>query len=141
MHLGYKITESISLKSRIEWLWVEKSNGEESNGLLLYQDFLFRPLNKPLDITIRYAVFDVPDYDSRIYAYENGLPGDYSFPVMFGKGIRTYLLLKYQFNHIAVAWLKISRTLYPGEKNIGSGYDQIEGDHRTDIKLQLRFKL
>lgn len=140
LHLGFYITESITLKNRIEWLWVNKSNGVKTTGFLIYQDLLFRPLNKPFDVTIRYAIFDASDYDSRLYAFENGMPGDYSFPVIYGKGIRTYLLLKYQINHFADAWLKVSRTFYPGEKNIGSGYDQIEGDHRTDLKLQIRFK-
>lgn len=36
--------------------------------------------------------------------------------------------------------MKVSRSWFIDAESIGSGYSQIEGNQRTEVKFQLRFK-
>jgi hypothetical protein len=58
---------------------------------MISQDLFYRPLGKKYSFNFRYAVFNCPDFNTRIYAYENDIQGVYSVPFYYGKGSRFYL--------------------------------------------------
>ena len=113
---------------------------ENSNGFLIYQDVLYRPDDKPFDITLRYALFDTDDYDARIYAYENDVLYAFSIPGYYYNGSRFYILLKWEILDNLDFWLRFSQTFFNNQSTIGSGLDEIEGNARSEIKVQLRLK-
>ena len=139
--IKYKISKSIVFKNRIDYILYKELAGESKPGYMIYQDILYRPLEFPLEITFRYALFDTKGYDSRVYSYENDVLYAFSVPAYFDKGHRFYLMIRYKALKQLDLWLRISRTLFDNKNSIGSGADKIEGNKRTDVKVQLLLKL
>ncbi len=139
-NFSYSLSERISLKNRMELMRLTKKEDNE-NGYLLYQDINYHIPSHSLTVYMRYAIFDTDSYLSRIYSYENDLLYSFSFPSYYLKGSRTYLMLKYSLNKRLDSWFKISRTFYNNTNKIGTSLNQIDGNTKTDISLQLRLKI
>lgn len=138
LHIEYRISQNILLKTRIEHAYF---NGDfPENGFLIFQDFQFNPQSFPLNFTTRFAWFNTDSYDSRIYAYENDLLYTFSVPAFYGKGIRTYINLKYRISKKAECWIKFGNTLWTDRETISSGYNEIDGKCKSELKFQLRLK-
>jgi hypothetical protein len=138
-HVNHGIPGPFSFRSRVEWAFYHHGNNKE-NGLLLFQDVLFRSDKLPFDIIARYAIFDTDGYYSRIYTYENNVLYAFSIPAYQDKGSRAYLLFKYRPFDFLDCWLRVAHTHYPREEEIGSGLQAIDGNKKTDVVAQLRFK-
>lgn len=139
-HAGLQLSSSIAMRTRIEAVWVQSESKKLRRGGLMYQDLLYRSLESPWDFTLRYALFDAPDFDARLYAYENDVLYAFSFPFYYGRGSRAYFLIKYQMNRSLDFWLRISQTFYPWQQQIGSGNELIDGNTSTEVKFQMRMK-
>ncbi len=136
-HWQYHLNEKILLKNRIEKVFFCSS--EKTSGIMFYQDIGFKPDNGPLGLDFRYAVFDTDSYKSRIYAYENDVLYAFSVPAYYGKGYRTYINLKYRYKNTDW-WLKLARTGYTDRKTVGTGLNQINGNSKTDLRIQVRLR-
>lgn len=139
--LSYKISDRYRIKSRIEWVHVTKTNEYDENGYLIYQDLIYKPLSSKWSYTLRYALFDTPGYNSRIYAYENDVLYSFSIPAYYYKGNRAYLMIQYSPNNKIDLWVRIGQFFYYNRNVIGSGLDEIQGNTKTDLKIQLRISL
>ncbi len=139
LNYDQRINSQWSFKSRFEW--VGYTFGDlKSNGFLFFQDLKFRLKKYPLTIYGRYAVFDTDNFDSRIYAYENDLLGVFSIPSYFDKGIRTYMMFKYDLGNKIDLWLRWDVFSYANRDTISSGLEEIQGSERTTIKSQIKIK-
>ncbi len=141
IHINYVISPSFIFKDRAELIVYNQKNKPESQGFIMYHDILYRPESKPFEITLRYAIFDTDDYDSRVYAYENDVLYAFSIPAFSGKGSRVYAMLRLKAHRSLDLWLRVSQTWYSDRKLIGSGLDVIDGNRKTDLKIQLRWKI
>jgi hypothetical protein len=119
----------------VEIVWFDKGD-ERSNGFLTFFDFIYKPLMKPFSGNIRLQYFETDDYDSRIYAYENDVLYSYSIPVFYDKGYRYYINLNYDLSKKISIWFRWAQTIYPDKKIIGSGLDEINGNKKSDFKVQ-----
>ncbi|MGQ7869578.1 helix-hairpin-helix domain-containing protein [Sunxiuqinia sp. sy24] len=138
VHVSGALSERFFLKSRIEWVWYE--HDETADGWLVYQDFGYKSVQNKTNWWLRLAYFKTDNYDSRVYAYENDLLYQFSVPAFYGEGIRFYLNGKVKICENVEGWIKASRSWFLGVNSIGSGYSQIDGNQRTEVKFQLRFK-
>ena len=140
-HISYDVHPQIKLKSRIEYqIFETKSDGKQS-GFLIYQDIAYKTKNQKLSLMGRFALFDVEDYDSRIYAYENDLLYVFSIPAYYNRGVRVYGLLSYKITDKVQFWMKIANTWYENVDEISSGLNRIEGSNKTEFRCQLRIKI
>lgn len=139
IHIQYQLSPCILLKSRIEH--VSYFGAEKEHGLLAFQDVQLASESLPLNLTVRLGWFNTDGYNSRIYTWENDLLYAYAIPAYYGKGFRSYLNMKYRLASNLDVWLKLGNSLYPRAASIGSGYNQIDGNQKTELKFQLRFKL
>jgi hypothetical protein len=139
MQISYKINSAVTLRNRVELLWYDKKGTNQENGFLTYFDFLYRPLLKPYSATLRLQYFETDGYNSRLYAYENDVLYSYSIPVFFDKGYRYYLMLNYDLTKKMSLWFRWAQTIYRDKNLIGSGLDEIEGNKKTEVKLQARY--
>ncbi len=139
-HLNYRLGPSWILKNRIEAISYQKSEQNPSMGYIIYQDVLYRPHAGFYELSFRYSLFQSEDYDSRLYTYENDVLYAFSIPAFYGKGSRVYLMLKLKAHRKLDFWARIGRTWYADRYSIGTGLETIEGQSRTDVKLQLRWK-
>ncbi len=134
----YKMSSSIILKSRFEFVTLIKSESFPENGFLGFFDLSYVPLMKPLSGNLRIQYFETDNYDTRIYAYESDVLFYHSIHAFFNRGIRYYININYDLHPRVTVWLKTARSVYPGNSSIGSGPDEIPGIHRTEIRLQMR---
>ncbi|OYT17711.1 MAG: hypothetical protein B7C24_01105 [Bacteroidetes bacterium 4572_77] len=140
-HISYKLHPLFTLKNRIEYQVYKTPSQGAQPGFLIFQDIQYKSKNQKLGLTARFALFDVDDYDSRIYAYENDLLYVFSVPAYYNRGIRAYGLMSYKVSDKIQFWFKIANTWYENKEEISSGLNLIKGSHKTEIRGQLRIKI
>lgn len=140
-NISYTISKSIKLRNRIELIDYKLAENKTEKGYLIYQDVVYSRLGKPLSITFRYAIFQTDSYDSRIYAYENDIPGSFSIPAYYDRGSRFYIMLDYNLTRRIELWLRYSQTYYDNKDVISEGsLTEIQGNTKSEIRAQVRFK-
>ncbi|MCK9290686.1 MAG: hypothetical protein WCR58_04700 [Bacteroidales bacterium] len=140
-HINYLLGSDWILKNRAELIHYQKTDQPASIGYILYQDVLYRPADKFYELSMRFALFQSDTYDSRVYTYENDVLYAFSIPAFAGKGTRAYLMVKLKAHPRLDIWVRVAQTWYADQHTIGSGLETIEGNTRTEAKLQLRWKL
>lgn len=136
---AYKINPTITIRNRVEMIWYNKKEENAERGFLVFADAIYKPMMKPFSGVLRLQYFETDGYNSRLYAYENDVLYSYSIPVFFDKGCRYYLTLNYDLSKKTSFWLRWAQTIYRDKKIIGSGLDEISGNRKTEIKLQVRY--
>jgi hypothetical protein len=137
---SFKVSESIKLKGRIELVNYNKEESPFETGYLIYQDIVFKAKSSPFSFSFRYGIFDTESFNSRIYAYENDVLYSFSIPAYSNKGTRTYLSMRYRVMKGIDVWLRYALTYYDDLDLISSGLEEIQGNHKQEIKAQVRFK-
>lgn len=138
LDVSYLMRSGFSTKTRIQHSNVSFNN-KNTNGFILAQDISYK--KSDFSISARYALFDTDDYDNRQFIYERDLLYVYSIPFFYNKGVRYYMVFKYDFVKQVSFWLKFAQTNYFNVANIGSGLEEIPGDTRSSISFQVRFRL
>lgn len=138
-HISYKVSPSVTLRARAEAIWYDRDGDEAEQGFMVYTDFNYKPMLKPLSFNLRLQFFETDDYNSRIYAYENDVLYGYSIPPLYGKGFRWYTNVNYDITRNISVWFRLARSYYPDQTSIGTGLDEIPYNHRTDYRVQVRF--
>jgi len=136
-HIAYKISRTLELSNRIEWLTYQK-NPTTEHGFMIYQDVLYKPIHLPLTFSARYCIFDTDGYDSRLYEYETDVLYAFSVPALYDKGTRFYFNVKYSISDKIDLWLRFDQTYYSNLKTISSGLTQINGNTKSEVKIQLQ---
>ncbi len=92
-----KMDNTWELGFRTEFVIPSKSVNKQAPASSVSQSIYFHPLGKSISANARYSVFNCPSFDSRIYEYENDLPGAFSIPFYYGRGSRFYLNVNFKF--------------------------------------------
>lgn len=131
LNLVRNLSEKVVLRSRAEYTFYRKQSSER--GFLLFQDVVFKPVEKPFSMNARVALYRTDGYNSRLYAYENDVLYSFSVPPLYGKGIRGYLNLQRTFGDRLTVWLKgaITRNLEQADA----------GKNRGELKVEIRYEL
>ncbi|GGG86284.1 hypothetical protein GCM10007415_19750 [Parapedobacter pyrenivorans] len=136
----YKLNAIWSMRNRVELSHYQKEGDVTELGLMVYHDVIYKPMHARLSGNMRLAVFGIPGYNTRIYAYENDVLYAYSFPLYHNDGIRAYLNLRYRFARKMDIWLRYATFVYRDVTEVGSGLDAIAGNRRSDIRIQWRWR-
>lgn len=139
-HINYQINSKWQFKNRVEISRYQKGTEPSESGYVLYQDVSSSPFPFPLTFSVRYALFDTDSYNSRIYTYESDVLYAFSIPALYDKGMRFYLMARYQSKNRLTLWLRYSQTWYSHKSELGTGMDQIAGNTRSEVKIQARWK-
>ena len=140
-NITYELGWDIHCANKAEYAHYRNEDGSNEHGYFLCQDIAYKPENLPFSLTFRYAIFDAKDYSARVYAYENDVLYSFSVPAMYGKGMRFYLLGKVKLFNSLTLYARIGRTIYSDRNTVGTGLSQIEGNHKTDLKVEAIWKL
>jgi DNA uptake protein ComE-like DNA-binding protein len=140
-NLSVQISPDIKLKSRIEYTQVDHAQQANEEGVAFAQDLIYKKMKFPFTFTLRYAIFDTKSFDSRVYVYENDVLYGYSVPALYYKGQRAYFMVNWDITRNFEIWVRVAQTLYDNQKvqSVGS-LNQIDSNHKTELKLQARFK-
>lgn len=137
--VNYKIDAAFTVRSRVELLWYNKRDEKGEKGFLSFFDIIYKPMLKPYAGNIRLQYFETDSYDARIYAYENDVLYSYSIPSFYDKGWRYYLNLNYELNSKLSFWIRWAQTIYRDKNAIGSGLDEIKGNRKSEVRLQVQW--
>lgn len=130
-----------STKNLIEISYTDSLNQHPSVGFAASQDISYTFEKIPLRIDLRCLLFDAPNYDNRFYLYEKDILYAFSIPMIYRKGMRYYLNLKYEADKNWSFWFKIAQTVYGDmRKSIGSGNEEIQGNKKTDMRFMLSYR-
>ena len=140
-NINYQIGRDFHFTNKAEYANYHNDDGSNEHGYFLCQDIAYKPENLPFSLTFRYALFDAKDYNARVYAYESDVLYSFSVPALYGKGMRFYLLGKVKLFNSLTLYARIGRTIYSDRDEIGSGLTLIEGNHKTDLKVEAIWKL
>lgn len=136
----YTVAPGLTMRSRLQaGTFGYTSSTTASAGFALIQDATYE--RGRLSLSGRVALFGTDDYDSRQYAYERDVLYAFAFPAYFDRGIRHYLLARYQVNRHLDIWFRYARTDITNQPDIGSDLDLITTPHKTEMKLQVRWRL
>lgn len=137
-HLKYKISLLIEAESRFEQSQFSIINAADAYGTLIYQDLKFKLYRNKFTVNTRLALFDIDNFNARIYAFEDNVPYNYSVPMFQNSGVRFYLMASYKIAKNIKVFSRFSNTQYSNLKSIGSGLEQINGNTQSDLMMQLQ---
>lgn len=140
LEFNWKVNRRYNFQQRTEISQYQKGIKNKEYGFLIYQDASYAPMSAALSGNIRLAYFQTDSYNSRIYAYEDNVlygasSGNYS-----GKGIRSFLNIRYKAMRKMDLWARYALFVYRDVEKIGSGLDEIEGNKKAELKLQIRYQ-
>jgi hypothetical protein len=134
----YVLMRGLSLKSRVQWGAYQYTGRSASRGFAFVQDATLD--YRRLSLSGRIALFGTDDYDSRQYVYERDVLYAFSFPAYFNQGIRHYLLAQYNLNRHLDIWVRWARTDVINQPTVGSDLDLINAPHKSEVKVQARWR-
>jgi len=135
---------SCRLRSRIEWMGFSCPSQDgvitleprHETGFLCFQEIRFQA-RKLATVMARWTSFDTDSYDSRIYMFETDLPGILNNRPFCHSGSRWSLLVRVQPRSWLCLSIKYGITWLDNQSSIGTGLDEISGDHVKDLNLQI----
>ncbi|MFA6199880.1 MAG: hypothetical protein WC679_05705 [Bacteroidales bacterium] len=138
IQLRYTFTpnESLMFKTRIGYSQTQIYTSNKNKGAFISQDLIFKKYKFPLSLKLRLAYFNTNDYDNAFYIYEYSLPLTYSSSQLYDKGIRSYIMLNYDFTRDMSLTARYVITYYTNKTFIGSSNDKIEGKKKQEIGVQ-----
>ena len=139
LHFAHRLNRNLELRNRVEFSFYKDDTGL-SRGFMAYQDVIYDFENTPLSITSRLAYFDTNDYQSAIYAYENDVLNNFTILPYYYRGSRFYCNLSYKGIKNLLLEARLARTVLTNRNVISSGLEEIEGNQRTDFKVQVRWQ-
>lgn len=131
--LACLLEECFSFRVLLDYLSVRPQGGDRSCGLLLFQQLSYRFQQFPLQLSVHYALFDTDDYSSRLTVYERGMLYSFPFVSFYGRGSRSSLYARYDFNRYLTGIVKMSRSKYKETADAGK-------NSRSDVDCQLVWK-
>ncbi len=137
---SYRVSPGVTLRTRIESVDYQRGSNPVDHGFLIYQDIIHRPKKGRVEFTGRIALFSTDSYDSRIYAFESDIPGVFSLPPIYGRGMRWYTMLRWSVARNIDVWARYGITMFTDRDRISSGLQEISGSNKSDLKMELRVK-
>ena len=138
--IDWVLNQSLSLQHRIELSIYKKGTVQQEIGKLVYSDFNYHRPSTKVSCNLRIAYFATPSYNSRIYAYEDDVLYGASFGAYSDEGFKTYGNIRYRVTKNIDLWTRYSIIVYHGKEVISSGLDEIQGNKKSDVKLQIRYQ-
>jgi hypothetical protein len=131
----YPLNRNFAMHHRAEMIRV----GQEQ-GFVLLHDLVYQPLQSKFSGNMRMAVFNVSDYDARIYAFQNDVLYSYSIEAYQNRGFQLYVNTRYTMRKGLDFWLRYESKRYTNLSSVGSGLTAINGNHQSEVKIQVRYQ-
>ncbi|KQR67512.1 hypothetical protein ASF92_17660 [Pedobacter sp. Leaf176] len=140
VEINWQLNKKWTFQNRLEVGQYQKGDVNPESGYLLAQDVDYSPMFSKITGNLRVAYFNTSGYNSRIYAYEDDVLYSFAFGMYSGKGVRTYLNLKYNLFKKLNIWARYALFIYKNVESVGSYLDEIQGNKKSEIKVQLRYQ-
>ena len=139
IHAAYQAHPNVQMRTRAEWSVYSNADGT-SNGFMVYQDINYKRIGSRITYSLRYALMDSPNWNTRIYAYENDVLYAFSILPYYGRGSRIYGMIKVDVARGIDFWARYGAFLYDQTREISAETADPTEVINSDIHLQLRFQ-
>ncbi|MCU0339432.1 MAG: helix-hairpin-helix domain-containing protein [Spirosomaceae bacterium] len=138
LNAEYSLNKIWSFRSRLQGGTFGYQDFKADKGWLFLQE-VSADFGK-LAATVRLSAYNSDSYDARQYAVEQDVLYAVSMPAYYERGFRHFLLLRYTASTKTDFWLRIARTDMPDRTKLSSYVDEINASHRTEYKIQIRYR-
>ncbi|WP_353722616.1 helix-hairpin-helix domain-containing protein [Dyadobacter sp. 676] len=138
LNCDYEVPLKCAFRTRLQYGRLKDGHARGSNGFTVVQDLTWH--FSKIEISGRVAFFKTDDYDSRQYVYEKDMLYTFSVPAYYNTGTRHYLMARYMVSEGLKIWLRWSQTRYSDIDKISSGLGEIDGNKRSEAKVQVMYQ-
>lgn len=135
LQLTKSINKHLNYESRIE-LSKARLHSETNKGWLVYQNLKYA--TKFWSFSIRYTKYATPNFDTRIYAYEQDVLYAFRTPAYYLVGNSYYILIKRKFKNGLSTWLRFAnnRRYLPQNQIVSTN---LENHYAITAQVQWKF--
>ena len=138
-HINTALSREWELKNRIEWVR-SISNGQNSQGYMMYQDLSWNARGRPVTFRLRYTLYHTTDYEARVYAFESNLFSAFSYPALSGQGLRLHGHIRYRLNNALSCYFQFSGNYRTDDGPDSGTIYKSEGSSRWEYRSMLRWQ-
>ena len=138
LNAEYNVNKIWSFRTRIQGTTFGYKNFQTDQGWMVLQE-ASAELGK-LAVTARISMYKTDSYDARLYAVERDVLYAISMPAYYDRGFRNFLLIRYTPHRRTDIWVRFARTDMPEYEKLSSYVDEINASHRSEVKLQVRYR-
>lgn len=136
LYYNCRLSDKWRLNTQLEQSFYD--GDKSSKGWMMFQDVIWH--SHKVNISLRYILFDIGDYNSRIYSYEPDVLYAFSVPSYQDKGARMIANINTEVVKGLRLWVRLSHSVYGDRESIRSGYQEVNGDKLTEFKLQIQYR-
>ncbi|MDE0472401.1 MAG: hypothetical protein OXH57_10710 [Ekhidna sp.] len=136
-NIDYQPVPDLTLKTKVQSSHQNEA-GDFTKGFAIIQDLNFEFWL--LKFNTRMALFATDNFDNAQYVYENDVLYAFSIPAYNGRGIRSYVMVRFDPLRNLSLWVRYARYDYRDRDMIGSGLEASAGDTSSEIKIMARVK-
>ncbi len=139
--LTVNVMKWIQSRSRLEYSEVSRRFGRGiDRGLMMYHECAFDAL-KTCSISLRGISFETSSYESRIYEFEEDVPGAFQNPALYGRGFRWYVRGEFRWGSWLTCSVKYAHSEMGSipEPGVEVETSQLRHDERWSIQLDVRW--
>lgn len=134
-------TRRTDLSALAERTSARTAAGKHETGILIAQTIKQATAGGRLSVALSGSIFNTDSYAARTYTRRPMLLYDMAFATCYGKGATATAMATIKPTGQLKIWLWCTHTRYTDRDAIGSGYEETRGPRRTDVKIQLQWKL
>jgi len=139
LHLQYGQGGAWLFAHRIEYCLLDNSGAYRPvGGAAILSDVVYTPQKFPISGSARLAIFRTTDWSTRIYVYERDAMLSFSFPPLYGYGVRGYLNMRYTLNRSVDFWLRGAATRYLSAKHPSASAKPGRSLWEPEVKFQFK---
>lgn len=139
--INSNLGEGFNFRARTELIFVMNDIVETENGNLILLEIKKRDNKLNLYYGLSYLTFNTSSFESVIYGFQYQVPGlAYVYP-FYKKGNNLSAFVKYEIAEYLDLWARLNHLYKNNNDNIGTGYEVIIGNVRTQFVFQFQFKL
>jgi hypothetical protein len=141
LEMNYQVNKNVKLKSRIEFSYFQEAEKSMTKGFYSGHDLNLQTSSQKYKLWIRYAIFDIPSWENRIYAYENDVQYSFSVPAYSSAGTRFIIMGRSDLFPFLELSVRYAVTGFRGIRTWGSGNDEVRSGKDSYWTIQLKFKI
>lgn len=141
LELNYSPGKNFNFKSRIEFSYFQPLYQQITSGFYSGHDVGLTSSSRKYRLWLRYAIYDIPGPDNRIYAYENDVQYSFSVPAFNSRGTRFIIMGKTDILPDLEISIRYALSQFQGIKTQGSGNDKTVKGNDSYCTIQLKFRI
>lgn len=134
-------TSKADLSTMAERVSVRTAAGAHETGILIAQTAKLKTSSERLVVALSGSLFSTDSYAARTYTRRPMMLYDMAFAACYGKGATATAMITVKPADRLKIWLWCTHTRFTDRDKVGSGYEETNGPRRTDVKVQLQWKL